>query len=419
MSDPIGGHLFIPTSADFTSLEVLLHALELLGEPASHSTLFPPTVAWIDQPLAESMQTLRRADPATLPDYRVGLSIAGYWSYLQVEELPGYHVLLVTSDQSQFRWPDPWHDPALVEEFSDRWLATCEALRVLYGYYSHGISMPTTEHRQTVLKRLAAGEIDELVTNAHWRSYLGSPLMARWGEEMLALADARVGAIQRAGDTYSVEQRPSGALVLAAGLGYNPCQGDFDLDQQAQFLVRQVEPHQQIPGVAALLAELQGELQGRIARIEAALGTSSVKRDEVRQSRAYLNGVRGLWACAQEHSGLVGVNQSMAVRRANGQDAAVVVPVVAGNGQEWLLPLNRAPFNSEDAAWNTPDSGIRAQVEDLLLAARQHPLHGATPRVIVVLWNGISPEIQRALVNMGAQVEQPGHRPIFHAPPEE
>ncbi len=431
MSDPIGGHLFIPTSTGFTPLEVLLRALEILGEPASHSTLFPPTVAWIDQSLAESMDALRQADPATLPDYRVGLSISGYWSYLQLEEAPDYHILLLTSDQSQFRWPKPWHDPALVEDLSDRWLATCEALQVTYGYYSDS-ALATVEHRQVVLKRLAEGEIDQQVSNAHWRSYMGTPLMARWGDEIQQLAEFRLGPLQPAGEhyyiqrqdplqpagSYFIEQRPSGALLLAAGLGYNPCKGDFDLEQQAQFLLRQIEPHQQLPGVAALLAGLREEVQGRIARIEAA-EPSNTDWNAVSQSRAYLNGVRGLWASAQEHSGLVGVNESRAVRLAGGQETTAVIPVVAGNGQEWLVPINREPFGTKDAAWNDLTTGLQAQVEKLLLAADQHLVNGAPPRIIVVFWKGGSAEVQQALVNMGAQVERPGHRPLFHLPPPE
>ncbi|GEM_PF-2500170 len=421
MSSLIGGHLFIPTSTEFTPLEVFLRSLEILGEPASHSTLFPPQAIWVDQSLAKSIEALQRVGSSRLAGYRVGLSIAGYWSYVELEEVPDYHVLLITSDQGQFREPDPWHDPALVEEFSDRWVATCEALQVLYGYFSHYVSMPTVEHRQTILKRLVHKEIDELVTNAHWRSYLGTPWMARWGEEIERLAQKRIGPIQPSGDTYYVEQRPSRALVLAAGLGYNPCQGDLDLTQHAQFLLRQIEPHQQVPGVAALLEGLREELQGRIGHIETTLRTSNkVNREEVSQSRKYLNDVRGLWASAQEHQGLVGVSQRMAVRRANGQESTVTVPVIAADGQEWLFPLNREPFGSEDGAWNDPTSGVQVQMENLLQTARQHPVNGTPPRVVVLFWNGGSPEIKQALEDMGASVEQPGHRPIFHVqPPEE
>ncbi|MDQ2905701.1 MAG: hypothetical protein M3Y81_19415 [Chloroflexota bacterium] len=295
-------------------------------------------------------------------------------------------------------------DPARVESFSAAWVRFSEAMQASAAVFSNAVYDKTLwieEHLAALLSR----DMEAFVTNVDWRTYLEPALGRLWREQAQEPHRYFIRA----------EELPSGALLVEAGEGYNPEMGDGDALYHARFLIEHLTRHPEVSGSGRLLETLDQE-EKRLLRIEdeANYGkhgkNARYDPEGEREARMILDEVRATWLCALERPGLVGVQQTFASEP--GQ-ASVVVPIVAEEDREWIIATLRRPFDLNAADWNDPQTGLQGRVQRMLTAARQHPVKGEPPRVLVFFWRGVSSEVRAELSAWGADIEVADHLPVL------
>ncbi|MDQ2713819.1 MAG: hypothetical protein M3Z08_02820 [Chloroflexota bacterium] len=295
-------------------------------------------------------------------------------------------------------------DPARVESFAAAWVRFCEAMQASAAVFSKAV-YDRTQWIEEHLAALLSRDMATFVTNVDWRTYLEPELGRLWREQ------------EQEPHRYFIraEELPSGALLIEAGEGSNPEMGDEDALYHVRFLIEHLTRHPEVSGSERLLKTLYQE-EKRLLRIndDADYGkhrnNAYYDAEGARESRMILGEVRATWLCALERPGLVGVQQTFASEP--GQ-AEVVVPIVAEEGREWIIATLRRPFDLNAVDWNDPQTGLQGRVQRMLAAARQHPVRGEPPRVVVFFWRGVSPEVRAELSAWGAGVEVADHLPVL------
>lgn len=389
MSNPLDGYFYIPFIEQWAERGGIARIMNFLGPAENIKGVF---IAGVEYPFEDGLSALLYGKAGMIK-----ATIAGFTSNIWFQEVANTYISIEIT-VPEWELAEPKGDPARVELFALKWGELCEVMGVKAAFFSDYGAVATMDHKRK-LDNLIQGEISEFVAGWPWRMYLDHDIARTWNEDA-PLDQAR----------YAVQSR-SGALIIYAGKGYNPVFGDMDLDHHVDFLVEMMREKQEISGVAQLIANLEGEKNGRIKQIYAEIDEGpryngpKQGKNGVMQSRIYIDTIRALWAAAYKRPGLVGVNQTVSLTRASGETDALVVPIIADNGQEWLLVSNHDPFAIKDTTWTGVAEDLAPQVRDLLAAAQQHPVAGQPPRVVVFCWKGIADDLRATLEAMGAQIE--------------
>ncbi len=334
------------------------------------------------------------------------IDLGGFTTYIWFERpRQGCRWLVLVLMVDRYDFLEIEGDPARVEIFAAAWVRLCEALEATAAVLSKEVGYDRPQWIEEHLAALRSRDMTAFVTNVDWRTYLEPELGRLWREQV------------EEPHRYYIrwEELPSGALLIEAGEGYNPEMGDRDAVYHARFLIDQLTRHPEVSGSEHLLETLYQE-EKRLLRIEdeANYGkhgkNARYDPEGRRQSRLILDEIRATWLCALERPGLVGVQQTFASEP--GQ-ASVVVPIVADGGREWIIATLRHPFDLNAADWNDPQTGLQGRVQRMLAAARQHPVRGEPPRVVVFFWRGVSSEVRAELSAWGVGVEVADHLPIL------
>ena len=90
----------------------------------------------------------------------------------------------------------------------------------------------------------------------------------------------------------------------------------------------------------------------------------------------------------------------------DGIPGKVDVDVVADNGKTWIDNKNVKPFGLESSTWKGKDKkdGLKLQAEDLIKSARQNPVDGVPPKIVIEFPQGVSREVVQELQKMGVEV---------------
>jgi hypothetical protein len=304
-----------------------------------------------------------------------------------------------------------YRDPRAVELFATCWRGFCDAAQPAYAYFATESFELEAERRDNVSHLLSERSIPELLAaKSAWLSYLGPQLAQEWGKRL-----------PRARENQDYVWLPSGALFVR---DHDPLAESYLEDtpqSHGHFLETQLELRGDVPGVAALLQIVRSHIQGfkdyrqdlvRLATERGGPLGAWWQQTTIPQPPDYskdLNEIHTLWATAYRRPGLGGVNQSFTLRSGDRQETHVIAPIVAKDGAEWVMPVNRGLFGVEDDVWTIPGIGLHARVRDLLAVAEQHPVAGQPPQVVVVFWKGVSQMVRDALTAMGTQVEVSAH----------
>ncbi|HLI04999.1 MAG TPA: hypothetical protein VKV40_00350 [Ktedonobacteraceae bacterium] len=304
-------------------------------------------------------------------------------------------------------------DPGRVEVFSAAWVRFCEALQASAAVFSRELGY--FDGWQVVERRLAAllkRDMAAFQLNVDWRTYLEAELAGLWRE-------------QKRRDPLLVEDLPSGALVIHDEPGYNPELGDFDTVLQMDFFINYLKMHQDLPGSDRLLARLQEQRAGPLQRyLELREATIPKPREEyshMLQEKLtlfdalsdLLADMRATLVCAHKMPDVVDLCHPVMLHEETGEEWEIEVPIVRAAGHVWMIATLLYPFKLNSSAWEDEQEGLRARVQRLLVAARQHPVGGEPPRVVVFFWRGVSPEVRAALVALGVGVEVADHLPVL------
>ena len=402
MSEPAVGFVFIPIQPDEEDWKkhLVRRVFQALGgfQRVKEVHVLDTPVHPPNEQDIELIGSSKFGGNLVCPDF------AGFWMVLAIcRTRPGAAYQPLYLNVSSRSFSNIQGDPMRVEAFAAAFVQLCESLDAAAAYFSEARYTSPDELIDEGLNLLQREDIQGFFSQSGWRAYFHPQRIANWREKL----DLRY--------EKWVEELPSGALVIADWRGYNPQLGDGDALPNARFLLAQVERRAEIAGAHVLLSMLRQE-EKRLLRIEDDADYSKHREDahydsqSMREARAVLDEVRATWACALERPGLVGVQQPFS--GAAGQEE-IMVPIVADEGREWLLATLLHPFDLNSAEWNDPETGMQARVQRLLDAARQHPIKGEPPRVVIYFWRGVTPEVREALISLGAGIEVAGHLPIL------
>lgn len=404
MSTPSMGFLFIPSS-NINNMEILQYCLKALGSIEQVRDVFI---------VGENTANLSQEQACTLLSRNkrggsISIDIAGFNTEIwftpdSTQSAEGYQYLRIEVPYWEFAEIEG--DPMRVELFAMAWVHLCETLHVQAAYFHSHNAGKIENIAQACINKLHKGAFWEFTRTRYWRCYLAPSAAAEWQNQNRQAEHSWA---------ESLEALHSGALVLSRNEYYNPELGNNDALLNTRFLIQQLSQHPEICNMNILLKILHQEGK-RLLRIESdGIYTkhgaeAQIDYEGLTESRTILDEVRATWACALHRPGLVGVQQIFSNAA---EHTEVVVPIVADNGREWMLPTLLYPFNLASTKWNDLETGLRARVQRLQETAQQYKIADKPPRVGVYFWRGVTTEVQEALNAMHAGIEIADRLPLL------
>ncbi len=178
------------------------------------------------------------------------------------------------------------------------------------------------------------------------------------------------------------------------------------LKAQAEALKAQVEgfrdANPDVAGVAEMLKAVKGELSV-LEKLET--GAKEATPERITGSKANLDAIQAELNTAMAEHGVTGVNQQFS-GELNGETGLVEVDVISEHGTRWTEVKNTEPFSTESNAWKggSGKQGLELQALELLEMAKQHPVEGTVPDVVVEFPKGVGADVAAALEGMGIEV---------------
>ncbi len=408
MGNPSTGYTFIRVSdtGEQWRLTALQKTLNILGGFGCIKEAFAAAEDTEHLPLA---QVCERAALSARGGY-IKFDLAGFGTTLDFPPTKFAnvqpHVRYLTVEVPKRAFTELAGDPMRVELFAAAWARLCDAQQAEIAYFSEAIANSESFVAEDV-QAVEQENLDELVnTTAYWRTYLSPAVVERW---YTRIKPHRLKRLQRL---------PSGAFVLAAGLGSNPQLGDLDAPLHMRFLIDNIEAHSAIPGAERLRNTLRQDLyqyeEIEKQSVEVRYHEKSHENHLIfQQIRADLDAIRAVWAYARRSEGVVGVEQEIAYEVGDGKTEQIQVSVVTNGGRTWVLPTLLYPFTLNEKAWNDEQEGLEIRVLYLLEAAEHYARGGEKPRLFVYFWRDVSQEVHDALRAMGVDVEVADALPIL------
>jgi hypothetical protein len=151
---------------------------------------------------------------------------------------------------------------------------------------------------------------------------------------------------------------------------------------------------------------LARRVQDEIDAIDKALsGEAEATQERAQGHSNNISGWQAELAVAQTEKDVIGLSQKFSL---NGVKDKVEVDVVSENGTRWVESKNVLPFGLGSRNWKNekdPTAGLASQVDELLEAAKEHPVGGVIPTVVVNFPKGVTQEVADAIRAKGAVVQ--------------